>query len=112
MQKSNNFNSQLELKSHIELKTEKITSSIIQINSLNLLSKFATLYLVRLQVYITIKREQKTRRKRRNHSPAFKAKVALVALKGDRTLVQLAFGYNVHSSIIRYYMTQKLLGMR
>jgi hypothetical protein len=26
------------------------------------------------------------RRKRRNHKPAFKAKVALAALKGDRTL--------------------------
>ena len=26
------------------------------------------------------------RRKRRNHKPAFKAKVALTALKGDRTL--------------------------
>jgi hypothetical protein len=27
-----------------------------------------------------------TRRKRRNHSSAFKAKVALAALKGERTL--------------------------
>jgi len=30
------------------------------------------------------------RRKRRNHSPAFKAKVALAANKGDKTLVELA----------------------
>jgi transposase-like protein len=30
------------------------------------------------------------RRPRRNHTPAFKAKVALAAIKGDRTLVQLA----------------------
>ena len=30
------------------------------------------------------------RRLRRNHTPAFKAKVALAALKGDRTLAQLA----------------------
>jgi hypothetical protein len=30
------------------------------------------------------------RRARRNHSPAFKAKVALAAVKGDRTLAQLA----------------------
>ena len=31
-----------------------------------------------------------TRRPRRNHSPAFKAKVALAALKGERTLAELA----------------------
>ena len=31
-----------------------------------------------------------SRRPRRNHTPAFKAKVALAALKGDRTIVQLA----------------------
>jgi len=31
-----------------------------------------------------------TRRPRRNHTPAFKAKVALAAVKGDRTLAQLA----------------------
>ena len=30
------------------------------------------------------------RRPRRNHTPGFKAKVALAAIKGDRTLVQLA----------------------
>ena len=30
-----------------------------------------------------------SRRPRRNHSPAFKAKVALAAIKGDRTLSQL-----------------------
>jgi transposase len=28
------------------------------------------------------------KRARRNHSPAFKAKVALAAIKGDRTLAQ------------------------
>ena len=30
------------------------------------------------------------RRARRNHTPAFKAKVAFAAIKGDRTLAQLA----------------------
>ncbi len=30
-----------------------------------------------------------TRRPRRNHTPGFKAKVALAAIKGDRTLVEL-----------------------
>jgi hypothetical protein len=31
-----------------------------------------------------------SRRPRRNHSPAFKAKVAVAAVKGDRTIAQLA----------------------
>ena len=30
------------------------------------------------------------KRPRRNHSPAFKARVALEALKGEKTLAQLA----------------------
>ena len=39
-----------------------------------------------------------TRRPRRNHTPAFKAKVALAAIKGDRTLAQLAEQFDVHGS--------------
>ena len=35
-----------------------------------------------------------TRRTRRNHSPAFKAKVALAAIKGDKTLAELAQQYD------------------
>jgi hypothetical protein len=31
-----------------------------------------------------------SRRPRRNHTPSFKAKVALAAIKGDRTLAQVA----------------------
>ena len=30
-----------------------------------------------------------TRRPRRNHSPAFKAKVALAAIRGEKTLAEL-----------------------
>jgi transposase-like protein len=37
-----------------------------------------------------------TRRPRRNHTPVFKAKVALAAIKGDRTLAQLAEQFDVH----------------
>ena len=37
-----------------------------------------------------------TRRKRRNHSSAFKAKVALAALKGEKTLAELAEQFDVH----------------
>ena len=39
-----------------------------------------------------------TRRARRNHSPAFKAKVALAALKGEKTLVELAQQFDVHAT--------------
>jgi len=45
--------------------------------------------------------EQKMKRKRRNHSPKFKAKVALEALKGDRTLAELAEQFDVHPNQIQ-----------
>ncbi len=37
---------------------------------------------------------------RRNHGPAFKAKVALAALKGDKTLPELSDQFDVHSNQI------------
>jgi len=37
-----------------------------------------------------------SKRPRRNHSPAFKAKVALAAIKGERTVAQLAEQFDVH----------------
>jgi transposase-like protein len=40
------------------------------------------------------------RRPRRNHTPAFKAKVAIAAIKGDRTLAQLAEQFDVHPNQI------------
>jgi len=40
------------------------------------------------------------RRPRRNHTPGFKAKVALAAIKGDRTLAQLAEQFDVHPNQI------------
>lgn len=39
-------------------------------------------------------------KKRRNHSPEFKAKVALAAAKGDKTVAELASKYNLHPSQI------------
>jgi len=41
------------------------------------------------------------KRKRRNHSPGFKAKVALAAMRGDRTLAELAEQYEVHPNQIQ-----------
>jgi len=38
---------------------------------------------------------------RRKHSPSFKAKVALEALKGDETSAELAHQFEVHPSQIR-----------
>jgi transposase len=37
-----------------------------------------------------------SKRPRRNHSPAFKAKVALAAVKGEKTLAELAQQFDVH----------------
>ncbi|CAK2439879.1 transposase [Vibrio crassostreae] len=39
-------------------------------------------------------------RKRRNHSPDFKAKVALDAARGDKTVAELAQKYNLHANQI------------
>ena len=36
-----------------------------------------------------------TRRPRRNHTPAFKAKVALAAVKGEKTLAELAQQFDI-----------------
>ena len=47
-----------------------------------------------------------SRRPRRNHTPAFKAKVALAAVKGDRTVAQLAEQFDVHPNQITSWKTQ------
>jgi transposase-like protein len=46
------------------------------------------------------------RRPRRNHSPAFKAKVAVAAVKGDRTLAQLPEHFDVHPNQVRAWKAQ------
>jgi transposase len=51
-----------------------------------------------------------TKRTRRNHSPDLKAKVALAAVKGDRTIAQLSEQYGVHASQITTWKDQLLAG--
>jgi transposase-like protein len=51
-----------------------------------------------------------TKRARRNHTPAFKAKVALAALKNDRTIAQLAVQFDVHSNQISAWKEQLAAG--
>jgi transposase len=48
------------------------------------------------------------RRKRRNHSATFKAKVAVAALKGDKTLAELAEQFDVHPNQITDWKRQLL----
>ena len=47
-----------------------------------------------------------SKRARRNHTPAFKAKVALAAIKGDETIAQLAEQFDVHPNQITQWKTQ------
>jgi len=49
-----------------------------------------------------------SRRPRRNHSPAFKAKVAIAAIRGDKTLAELAQQYDVHPNQITEWRKQLL----
>ena len=51
-----------------------------------------------------------TRRTRRTHSPAFKAKVALAAVKGEKTLAELAQQHDVHPNQITAWKNQLLDG--
>ena len=50
------------------------------------------------------------KRPRRNHTPAFKAKVALAAMKGEKTLAELAQQFDVHPNQITQWKGQLLDG--
>ena len=50
------------------------------------------------------------KRTRRNHTPAFKAKVAVAALKGEKTLGELAQQFDVHVNQITQWKGQLLEG--
>lgn len=49
-------------------------------------------------------------RKRRNHDAGFKARVALEALKGERTVSELAAEYGVHPTMIHQWKKALLDG--
>ena len=51
-------------------------------------------------------------KKRRNHSATFKAKVALDAIKGEKTLSALATQYELHPTQIQQWKKQLLEGSR
>jgi transposase-like protein len=50
------------------------------------------------------------RRKRRTHSPEFKAKVALAAIQGDYTMAQLVKKFDLHANQITEWKKQLLNG--
>jgi transposase-like protein len=50
------------------------------------------------------------RRPRRNHSGAFKAKVALEAIRGEQPLAELATRFDVHATQIAQWKAELLKG--
>jgi putative transposase len=46
----------------------------------------------------------------RTHTPTFKAQVALAALKGDRTISQVAAHYELHVNLVTHWKKQLLEG--
>ena len=52
-----------------------------------------------------------TGRLRRNHSPSFKVKVALAAIRGEQTMSELALQFDVHSNQIKQWKEHLLAGV-
>ena len=51
-----------------------------------------------------------SKRPRRNHSPAFKTKVALAVVGGEKTLAEFAQQYDVHPNLINQWRSKLLEG--
>lgn len=47
-----------------------------------------------------------TKRTRRSHSPAFKAKVALEALREQETVAEIARRYRLHTNVVTHWKRQ------
>ena len=48
------------------------------------------------------------RRQRRTHSATFKAQVAVAALRGDKTIAEIAEKFEVHPNQVTAWKTQRL----
>jgi transposase len=48
------------------------------------------------------------RKPRRNHSPAFKARIALEAIRGEKTVAEIAAHHEVHATQVTAWKTQAL----
>jgi transposase-like protein len=59
---------------------------------------------------LVARRRQDEQATRRNHSPAFKAKVALAAVQGEKTLAELALQFDVHPNLINQWRSRLLEG--
>jgi transposase len=59
---------------------------------------------------LLVRREQTVRRPRRNHSAAFKAKVALDAIRGEQQRAELATKYDIHGTQIAQWRAELLKG--
>jgi transposase-like protein len=53
-----------------------------------------------LALRINKEKEQDMKESRRKHSPSFKARVALEALKGEQTIAEIASRYEVHPTLV------------